>query len=314
MHRIVVVSDLAMNRDGALERGCALAAANCADLHIVQLACRRERAPVLRGEDRAAVLADAHARFPGVALMTIDGPVPRNARTIAARAQELNADLIVMRNEIDPAQPDDRPFDLIVDVARRTSIPVLAAQGDPGKPYRRLLALLDKGADARRVLDLALQMKSAECLFAVHACPKDSSDQETASALAELELVIATALEGRCDVTATVTPIVRRGDLESVLIEGWSELQPDLIVAATHKRHGLGSIFGYSHVADLLEVMPFDLLVTNLEVTSAQDRIEPAKGDASPHARAGIKALSAARDILRHHRIRSRRSPYADRS
>lgn len=301
MHRIVVVSDLAMNRDGALERGCALAAANCADLHVVQLAGRRRRGPALRSDDRAGIIAGAHARFPGVASMTIEGPVPRHARTIAARAQQLNADLIVMRNEIDPAQPDDRPFDLIVDVARRTSIPVLAAQGDPRRPYRRLLALLDRGTDARRVLDLALQVKSAECLFAVHACAKDSSVQEAASAMAELEQVVATALRGRCDVTATITPVVRRGDLESVLIEGWSELQPDLIVAATHKPHGLENIFGQSQVADLLEVMPFDLLVTNLEVASGQARIGPAKVDAGAHSGVGIKVLSAARHILRHH-------------
>ena len=59
------------------------------------------------------------------------------------------------------------------------------------------------------------------------------------------------------------------------LIEQWSALHPDLIVAATHRRHGIEAIFRRSHVADLLEIMPFDLLVTNLEVDEARAGRKP---------------------------------------
>lgn len=295
MHRIVVASDLAMTHDTAFGRGCELAATNCAELHVLRLASRYKHS-ASPAADGAAMLAEARARFPSIASITISAPIPRSARTIAARAGELRADIIVMRNEIDPNQVDDRPFDLIVDVARRTSIPVLAAQGASHAPYRRLLALLDTGDDARRVLDLALRMKSADSLFAVHACPKHSSGEKTAAAMAELERVIATALEGRCDAAATITPVVRSGDLASVLIEEWSALHPDLIVAATRKPHGLEGIFGHSHVADLLEIMPFDLLVTNLETRENNHLEEPAMiGDAGLKT----KALAAARHLLR---------------
>ena len=46
-------------------------------------------------------------------------------------------------------------------------------------------------------------------------------------------------------------------------------------MAATHRRHGLEGIFRRSHVADLLEIMPFDLLVTNLEAHERGIRAKP---------------------------------------
>ena len=48
------------------------------------------------------------------------------------------------------------------------------------------------------------------------------------------------------------------------------------IVAATHRRHGIEAIFRRSHVADLLEIMPFDLLVTNLEAHGVGTDRKPA--------------------------------------
>ena len=84
--------------------------------------------------------------------------------------------------------------------------------------------------------------------------------------------MIAETVAKRPDVALPVKPFVRRGDLASVLIEQWSALHPDLIVASTHRHRGFEAIFRRSHVADLLEIMPFDLLVTNLE---AADRVAP---------------------------------------
>ena len=180
-----------------------------------------------------------------------------------------------MRNAIDAEQANDRPFDLILDVARDGAIPVLAAQREPVTPYRRVLALLDEGDEARQVLDLALQIRSATEILAVHACPQHATPQRLALALEALNRVIAATLAGRPDVAIPVRPIVRSGDLASVLIASWSALHPDLIVAGTHRRHGLEGIFRHSHVADLLEIMPFDLLVTNLEAHERGIRGKP---------------------------------------
>lgn len=270
MRQLVVASDLASNPDAALERGCEIAAANCADLHILRLRTRRRRnghAPLpeidLDGIDR---------RFPCLGSISLSAHIPSHAPVIVGHAAALGAELIVMRNTIDPDQIDDRPFDLIIDVARQGSIPVLAVQAASKGSYKRILALLDEGDDARHVLDLALRVRSASDVYAVHACPKRSTAQQLAVALEALKRVVATTLAGRPDVTIPVTPVVRRGDVESVLIEQWSALHPDLIVAATHRHRGIEGIFRRSNVADLLEIMPFDLLVTNLE---AAQRISP---------------------------------------
>jgi len=267
VRQLVVASDLALNPDIALEKGCEIAAANCADLHVLRL--RPHRRKTAQASPPGVTIQDLNGRFPCIGAMSLGEPLPARAAAIVERASALDAELIVMRNVIDPDQVDDRPFDLILDVARQGSIPVLAAQREPATPYRRILALLDEGEDARRVLDLALQIRSATEILAVHACPQHTAPQRLARTLEALNLVIAEALARRPDVAIPVRPIVRSGDLASVLIALWSALHPDLIVAATHRHHGIEGLFRRSHVADLLEIMPFDLLVTNLE---AQER------------------------------------------
>ncbi len=271
MHQLVVASDLALDPDVAFERGCEIAAANCADLHVLRLRDHHRRGSP--SAPSSQVLAeDVGRRFPCIGSVSFSEPMPPHAGAIVSKAEMLGADLIVMRNAIDSDQIDDRPFDLIVKVAREGSIPVLAVQAEATGPYKRLLALLDEEEDAQRVLDLALQIRSANEVYAVHACPKRSTVEYLGAAMEALKQVIAETLAKRTDVATPVKPIVRRGDLASVLIEQWSALHPDLIVAATHRHRGLEAIFRRSHVADLLEIMPFDLLVTNLE---AADRVAP---------------------------------------
>jgi len=266
VRQLVVASDLALSPDAALERGCEIAAANCADLHVLRLADRRRAdAPA----PRLATLADDLARrFPCIGTVSVSPQIPCNAKTILKEAIALGAELIVMRNAIDPDQPDDRPFDLIIEVARHGSIPVLAAQGDAAAPYRRILALLDDNGDARQVLDLALQVRSAREIFAVHACPRHATPRQLETAKDDLKRVIAQTLADRSDIAFPVKPIVQGDDLASVLIDQWSALHPDLVVTATHRHHGIDGMFRRSHVADLLEIMPFDLLVTNLDPSS----------------------------------------------
>jgi nucleotide-binding universal stress UspA family protein len=277
VRQLVVASDLALHPDVALERGCEIAAATCADLHVLRLRTHRRR----NGQPSppGAAIEDLNRRFPCIGAVSFEGPLPCRAAAILERASVLDAELIVMRNVIDPDQSNDRPFDLILDVARQGSIPVLAAQREPVTPYRRVLALLDDREDSRQVLDLALQIRSATEILAVHACPPHATPQRSALALKALNQVIAATLAGRPDVAIPVRPIVRSGDLASVLIASWSTLHPDLIVAATHRRHGLEGIFRRSHVADLLEIMPFDLLVTNPETHERGVRAKPAPLD-----------------------------------
>ncbi|HWU73127.1 MAG TPA: universal stress protein [Sphingomonas sp.] len=271
MHQLVVASDLALDPDVALERGCEIAAANCADLHVLRLRDRRRHGSP--SAPSSQVLAeDVDRRFPCVGSVSFSEPMPPHAGEILNKAEMLGAELIVMRNAIDPDQVHDRPFELIFDVARHGSIPVLAVQAETTGPYKHVLALLDEEDDARQVLDLALQIRSANEVYAVHACGKGATAEHLAVALEALKQVVGATLAERPDVAIPVKAIARRGDLASVLIEQWSALHPDLIVAATHLHRGIEAIFRRSHVADLLEIMPFDLLVTNLE---AADRVAP---------------------------------------
>ena len=77
MRHVVVASDLALNPDIALERGCEIAAANCADLHVLRLRTHRRR----NGRASLPVIAarDVNRRFPCIGAVSFSEPLPCRA-------------------------------------------------------------------------------------------------------------------------------------------------------------------------------------------------------------------------------------------
>jgi nucleotide-binding universal stress UspA family protein len=280
MRHILFVDELAGHWEDALERACMLAAADCGDLHIAQLAGRfRTTAPPPSLRDAARIVSDIDARYPSIASITFSGPLASDARSIAACADQYDAELIVMRGRIESDLSGDQPFERALDVARHTAIPVLAVHTRPAGKYRRLLALVDDGEDARCVIDLALNIKSAEHVYAVHACSDEASPRQVEQAREALKRDISAARGQRTDAATCVTPIVSRHDVGSALVEQWDAVHPDLIVAATHNVHGLTAMVRRSCVAELFGILPFDWLVTNL-----QRREMPRRGHADTRA------------------------------
>jgi nucleotide-binding universal stress UspA family protein len=163
MRRILVASDFSLTPDLAFERGCELASEECADLHVLQLTLDRSPRIGLPGAAIESLLASAQERHPCVAGMvhTVGAP---SAAAIVAEAERIGADLIVMRNDINAALHDDRPFDLIERVLHRTDIAVLAVSQRCSGPYRRLLAMIDSGREAQAVLETAEMIRSAQTI------------------------------------------------------------------------------------------------------------------------------------------------------
>lgn len=271
MRTILVASDFSLTPDLAFERGCELASEECADLRVLQLLGDRPSPTLPPGAVIEGLLASARERHPCVAGMAHSVGAP-SAAAIVAEAARIGADLIVMRNEINAALHDDRPFDLIERVLHRTDIPVLAVSQRCSGPYRRLLAMIDSGREAQAVLETAETIRSAQTIFAVHAC----DDGQSASAPHQLRgddpadaarLVVRQHRREHPEATAEIRPITADGDVATVLVHEWSDLHPDLIVAVTRGRKGLAALCGHSEVGEMLEDLPFDILARRLSAT-----------------------------------------------
>lgn len=270
MRTILVASDFSLTPDLAFERGCELASEECANLRVLQLLDRS--APVEpRGAAIDALLASARERHPCVAGMAHSVGAP-SAAAVVAEAERIGADLIVMRNEINAALHDDRPFDLIERVLHRTDIAVLAVSQRCSGPYRRLLAMIDSGREAQAVLETAEMIRSAQTIFAVHACDDGLSMPAAQRARGDdpadaARLVVRQNRREHPEITAEIRPVAAAGDVATVLVHEWSELHPDLIVAVTRGRQSIGALFRHSEVSEMIEDLPFDILARRLSAT-----------------------------------------------
>jgi len=271
MRRILVVNDPADREAIALARGCQLADQACADLRVLEL--RRAEGARPKGSLQRrfrSTLDNVRRDHPCVGTITI-GVGAATAAAIAGVAGDFRPDLIVMRNMIASDVRDDRPFATIADVLRRTGLPVLAVQNRVLAPYRSVVALVDQGPIAEQTLDLALSIKSAGAVYAVHtSLPESAGVKAERAALGALtEHVRAT----RTDCASVITPMQRTGDLDEQIVRVWEEVQGDLLVAVTHRRRGLRAWLGSSQVADMLEDLPFDLLVQEMPATAEDTRM-----------------------------------------
>lgn len=258
MRKILVIVDRDDPNNPTFARACAIAGENCADLEILRLRDARRLLPSAEPHDQFInLIAAARAHHPCIGAIAISA-ASHNANAIAVAAGVAEADLIVMRNTIDSAVPHDAPFTLIDHVVHRTSLPVLAVQNRADTPYRRLIALADRDAAARQAIELALQVKSAREIYALHAsADAEAMDDDALS----LERLVAAIKASRSDVSINIHPVTRAGDMSTALIRTWQDYGPDLVVAITRRRRGLRALLGPSHVRELLVDMPFDLLV-----------------------------------------------------
>lgn len=250
MRRILVVIDQDEPDNPAFARACAIAGENCADLGILMLREPRRKSDGAEPYGRfMALMTAARAHHPCIGSIAVSAVAP-DPLAIATAAETADADLIVMRNTIDPNVPHDAPFALIDRVVHRTELPLLAVQNPAHRPYRRLVVLTGRGLIGRQALDLALRMKSARDIYAVRANQDETAANEDNALLARL---VAAASAIRSDVAVKIHPIVRAGDVQTALIRTWQEFSPDLVAAVTRRRRGIKGLFGPSTVRDFVD-------------------------------------------------------------
>lgn len=261
MRKVLVVSDPIDIRGFALARGCQLASENCADLCVLELTKgpRSDKVAVPHGRFMA-IMDEARRLQPCIGTISVCAVTNRPA-AIAEAALHNAPDLIVMRNLIVADARDDRPFELVERVLRRTGLPVLAVQNQEIAPYRRVLALVDQGETANRTIDLALTINPASMVFAADATAK----RAVRSAVpADLCALVEQTIARRPDIVTEVKPIIEASDVGSALIRTWNDVNADLVVAVTRQRHNLINRLHQSEVRELLAGMPFDMLVQEM--------------------------------------------------
>ena len=176
------------------------------------------------------------------------------AEVIEKAAEKLDVDLIVMATH--ERSGIDRLFigSIAEHVLRSSKRPVLTFGPSTSiGALKKILCLVDFDPDSIAALNygsrLAQRYNAAVSLLRVVPTPFEPSEQSVEpltpeweqDARARLVKVAAEVLgaETRCEL------IVRRGDAASAILEVEKELQPDLIVMASHEQSGLGHlIFG----------------------------------------------------------------------
>lgn len=264
MRRILVATDLALEPDVALDRACVIASENCAELRIVQLPLGRPRKGVkIEARTLESVVGEASKRYPCVAGITARHASSSDAQSIIAEADAWDADLIVLRKGINADIKRDAPCALINAVLRRSDRAVLAVFHRSRGPYRRLLAMIDDGEIGEETLGLASRIGSTETVLAVHAITdrhEQNAEPDIGSKI-PLDRIRANRAGHSAYQEPSVTVVKLPGEVVDLAIDQWREFSPDLIVAVTHGYRGMPSILHHSVVTDMVESLPFDLLL-----------------------------------------------------
>ncbi|MEP7004765.1 MAG: universal stress protein [Sphingomonas bacterium] len=266
MHHVLVATDLTSKSAAAVERGCALAVATCASLHLLHV--RGHGGHRSASEQLAAIGRDVAAQNPCIAQVTHLVRTGRVAQAIRQAADDVAADIVVVGGH-GGARLIDELFPTTAErLTRALKPPLLVVRNSVTGGYRRVLAAVERGAAAREVLKLACMITSADRVFAVHAfmpsvfdLMRDGGDQARATAQHELEQIILETLGARCDLAMHIEPVVLAGEAVSVVLQAWSAYKPDLLALATHGRTGFALGLHGSFTDVMIENDSFDLLI-----------------------------------------------------
>ncbi len=176
------------------------------------------------------------------------------AELIEKAAEELDVDLIVMATHERTAIDRLIIGSIAEHVLRSSKRPVLTfGRGTAIGALKKILCLVDFDPDSIAALNfgwcLAQRYDAAMSLLRVVPTPFEPSEQPVEPSTPEWEqdararlVKVAAEILGaktKCDL------MVRRGDPASAILEAEKELQPDLIVMASHEQSGLGHlVFG----------------------------------------------------------------------
>lgn len=272
MH-ILTANDLTGGSANALRRAAAIAAEAGAQLlviHAVPATAGEDVAFAARDQLNAALRAINGREANGESGVSIRICHGNPADAILNQAQRYDPDLIVLGAHGEPRLRDAIFGTTAGRVAREAAQPVLIAQNDPGRAYRKVLAAVDKEA-ADRVLELALAFASPDEVHVVHAFGSVvqalvGAGDVLEGVRADQDLLITRmrqklATSGRPPVAFET--VVEEGDEMDVIMRAWTKLRPDLVVMGTHGRTGIAHLLHGSLAESALLGCPTDVLIVH---------------------------------------------------
>lgn len=279
--RVLTANDLTPGSANALRRAVALASGAGAELRIVHALPTNadDVHGVAQGVARDRLEAELR-NVTGKESCGESGPRIRichgdPATVILSQAERYDPDLIVLGAHGEPRLRDAIFGTTAGHVIRHATQPVLIAQNDPERSYRKVMVAVDDEA-AGRVLDLALSFASPDDVYVVHAFGsvgqsligtsdvlKDvRTDQDVLAAAVRKKL----AMSGRP--AARIETVVEEGDEMDVIMRAWTKVRPDLVVMGTHGRTGIAHLLRGSLAESAVLGCPSDMLIMH---TSADD-------------------------------------------
>ncbi|MDT9598997.1 universal stress protein [Sphingosinicella rhizophila] len=196
------------------------------------------------------------------------------ASAINREAKRIDADLVLVGAHGEPRLRDAIFGTTSMHLMRHCDYPILVVQNDDGIAYTKVMAALDDVGSAEAPLQAAMAIAPEAELFVVHAFESRLSqvfsegdviervekDQQVA-----LDRIIrhgAPANGPAPDVRMHV--IARQGEVMDVIMKSWSEIEPDLVVMATHGRSGFSHLLHGSFTEYVLLGCRSDILVTRM--------------------------------------------------
>lgn len=269
MKRILVATDLGERSRSAMGRAVRLAIRDGATLRIIHASdepgapdeCpashRRLRTEArIMAEELSGASLDVSARIASA----------RPARAIVREANRFEPDLVVLGTHGDARLRDIMFSTTAMQVSRDVEAPLLVVQTPDHQPYAKVMIAVDAPGEAVSALRTAAQLAPDGEFFAVHAYTSslaealvgEPGDDQQARLQRELDAIVGTLPAGAarlCHARA------REGDAMEILMSEWMNIRPDLLVLATHARHGLGRLLAGNLADSLLLACTSDILV-----------------------------------------------------
>ena len=278
---LLMATDLSSRSTNALARSLELATAHQARLTVLHVldedlpaATQARVADAAREEieDRIAKIGR-----PATVDIAVDVVPGRDYQDILRAAETKDADLIVTgvhRNESGVRAITGTTMERVI---RKGARPVLVVADEVKAAYQKLIVAVDFSVYSRIAIRNAVALAPNAEFYFVHAfiVPfagfqasrevrqeiREGHEKELAAMIEEeMKALIAASLDAPKDLEKRLHPIVRHGDVNSVLTEEIKSLSPDLLVLGTHGRVGIAHAVLGSVAERFLNHPPCDVM------------------------------------------------------
>jgi nucleotide-binding universal stress UspA family protein len=284
MKRILVASDLTVRSDRALQRALAMAVKFQAEIKVVHVIDETLKGTIAEKHHeaaRTALTAQINAAGGNAgAIVSQEVITGVDYRDIAARAEEWDADLVVLgvhrhaTRELFKGTTSER-------IVRYGNCPVLIVKDSVAGPYRTVLAACDLSSHSLAAVRMAAKLVPGGNLSIAYAAHRPfnaflsraSQDQMIRSQhsyfAAEIGAFTKQLAAELGEAVPEFTFIMTEGEIESVMRRLAEEHKPDLIAVGTHGRAAFAQAIIGSVAESLLAETPCDVLAVKAPLSGA---------------------------------------------